>query len=64
MSYTRIFRWRCDFCPTVAEREQYKLPPGWHFMLPIHAKGKGGQNACAECAGKMPESWRWEEQKP
>lgn len=63
MSFTRLFRWKCDFCAAVQEKETYKLPDGWEFILPAHAVGNGGQNACDKCAGAMPESWKWRERR-
>ncbi len=53
MGVDRIWRWRCDGCSTVAEREAYGLPSGWIFV-----KGSPITHRCPACKESIPKDRR------
>lgn len=50
MSVDRVWRWTCDGCNAVAERDGYGLPRGWIFVKAVVITHR-----CEECKADIPE---------
>lgn len=53
MSVDRIWRWACDGCGAVEERESYGLPSGWIFV-----KAATITHRCPACKESIPKDRR------
>lgn len=53
MSMIRLFRWTCDGCGAIEEREDYGLPRGWVFV-----KDRAITHRCPSCQQDIPSRQR------
>lgn len=45
----RFWRWKCEACGVLEDREDYGLPKGWIFV-----KGPTASHRCPSCAPEVP----------